>query len=407
MLKSQQQFEGPDLEALLDRVRAELGSDVQIVAANRVRRGGVGGFFSREHFEVIAEPAKPSPKTAIDLGNLKPSRESVIDTAAYTTTASNATSVLDLAEAVNGTERSLQQQAMPAVSTESERFVQILERIARDVETKETIAQPLAQITMQPTPRPLETHLAVTEQIQSVVTSSPVISPFDPPRVRRKPETDVLERPETSLARLGLPARFIPRGESGVSLRPALIESLAALPVPSALPDSKGVVVVVVGIGAQPVILGRQLCAERGLDPNALVLATEQELGPGVPSWLQITDAPTADERRRSWRRREQVTLVALSVSSVSTGSDWARTMLDHLEPTHVWGIVDAGWKVEDASSWATRLGGFDVLALVNLENTVSPASALVLDIPVARIDGTQASPLRWAEVLTERLVRR
>src|SRR5262245_19182578 len=39
------------------------GDDVHIVAANRVRKGGVGGFFAREYFEVIVE----EPDATIDL----------------------------------------------------------------------------------------------------------------------------------------------------------------------------------------------------------------------------------------------------------------------------------------------------------------------------------------------------
>ena len=55
-MASQQQFEGPVLEDLLERVRAEVGPDARIVAANRIRKGGVGGFFARQAFEVLVEP---------------------------------------------------------------------------------------------------------------------------------------------------------------------------------------------------------------------------------------------------------------------------------------------------------------------------------------------------------------
>ena len=44
------------LEELLERVRAEVGPGARIVAANRVRKGGVGGFFARQAFEVLVEP---------------------------------------------------------------------------------------------------------------------------------------------------------------------------------------------------------------------------------------------------------------------------------------------------------------------------------------------------------------
>jgi FHIPEP family len=56
-LASQLRFEGPSLEALLDRVREELGADANIVAANRVRKGRV---FARDGFEVIVDLPDPS-----------------------------------------------------------------------------------------------------------------------------------------------------------------------------------------------------------------------------------------------------------------------------------------------------------------------------------------------------------
>ncbi|MDZ4826753.1 MAG: hypothetical protein SGJ13_09885, partial [Actinomycetota bacterium] len=53
---SQLKFEGEVLEDLLDRVRSEVGPGARIVAANRVRKGGLGGFFAKEHYEVLVDP---------------------------------------------------------------------------------------------------------------------------------------------------------------------------------------------------------------------------------------------------------------------------------------------------------------------------------------------------------------
>src|SRR5262249_12641515 len=149
-----------------------------------------------------------------------------------------------------------------------------------------------------------------------------------PPRVTRQREQPaVIERPENALAKLGLPGRCIPRGITGGQLRGALIESLAQLPVATPLPDTRGVVVAVVGVGSRAVALPRQLAAGGGLDPDSVVLATQAELGDGIPTWLQITDGPSAEERRRSWRRRDTVTFVAVSLPSVTSGVMWARDL--------------------------------------------------------------------------------
>jgi hypothetical protein len=49
-------------------------------------------------------------------------------------------------------------------------------------------------------------------------------------------------------------------------------------------------------------------------------------------------------------------------------------------------------------------LGGVDVLALDGLDDTVSPANALEIGIPVGRLADEHASPLTWTELLLERL---
>lgn len=432
-------------------MRADLGDSARIVAANRVRRGGLGGFFSREHYEVIVDQTeKAAQPIVVDLRDEPAERDL---TAAAT---GGALSVLDLVDAVNGSERARETRratasiaepvddgAVAPVSTETERFVQILDRIARDVEARDAqvaSSEPIAEIDVRepgvaPSPAPAERdvaheradrarraaraarakaepgvsaedHVEIVTEARTMQSLAPSVTPFLPPRVRRGRDLDVIERPENLLARLGLPARFVPRGVVGAQLRPALIEALAQLPVAAPLPSANGVVIAVIGVGAQPVVLARALAADRGLDPDNLVLATERELGDGIPSWLQITDPGTAEERRRSWRRRDHATLVAVSVPSVTTSSQWARSMLDRLEPTQTWGIVNAAWKPEDVEAWSERLGGFDVLALEHVADTVSPAAAIQVDIPIARIDGMPATPLRWAEILTERLVQ-
>ena len=169
------------------------------------------------------------------------------------------------------------------------------------------------------------------------------------------------------------------------------------------MPSGLGVVIALVGAGAAPVVHARDLAAELSLDPDDVVLATRDHLTGGIPAWLQMSDAGTAQERRRSWRRRGRPTIVACSLPSVS-GTRWAREMLDSLEPTITWAIVDAGTKREDIAHRIEQLGGVDAIALDGLDETVSPASALELGVPVGRLGFEHASPLTWTELLLERL---
>jgi hypothetical protein len=59
-------LEGDDLEALLIRARREGGAQARIVRAQKVRRGGILGFFAREGFEVAVEiPQEEEPADTV------------------------------------------------------------------------------------------------------------------------------------------------------------------------------------------------------------------------------------------------------------------------------------------------------------------------------------------------------
>jgi len=87
------------LEDLLERVRAEVGAGARIVAANRVRKGGIAGFFSRQAYEVLVEGVDraPAPHSAT-------SRAATAPRSATPRGATPAT-ILDLADAVSEDER--------------------------------------------------------------------------------------------------------------------------------------------------------------------------------------------------------------------------------------------------------------------------------------------------------------
>lgn len=81
-MPTQLQLEGPDLESLLVRVKSELGAGARIVRAEKVRTGGIAGFFAKQRFEVTVEvsdepvpsvptvPSVPSaPMSLLDLAD--------------------------------------------------------------------------------------------------------------------------------------------------------------------------------------------------------------------------------------------------------------------------------------------------------------------------------------------------
>jgi hypothetical protein len=63
-------LEGPAIEPLLAQVRQEYGSGVRIISADKVRSGGFGGFFAKQHYELSVEV----PDTAEDRNDMVPRR---------------------------------------------------------------------------------------------------------------------------------------------------------------------------------------------------------------------------------------------------------------------------------------------------------------------------------------------
>ena len=55
-------LEGPAIEPLLAQVRDEYGSSVRIISADKVRSGGFGGFFAKQHYELSVEVPDPEER---------------------------------------------------------------------------------------------------------------------------------------------------------------------------------------------------------------------------------------------------------------------------------------------------------------------------------------------------------
>jgi hypothetical protein len=60
-------LEGPAIEPLLAQVRDEYGSRVRIISADKVRSGGVGGFFAKQHYELSVEVPDDSTENRSDM----------------------------------------------------------------------------------------------------------------------------------------------------------------------------------------------------------------------------------------------------------------------------------------------------------------------------------------------------
>ena len=62
-------LEGPAIEPLLAQVRQEYGSAIRIISADKVRSGGIGGFFAKQHYELsveVPDPAEEEPPDSLE-----------------------------------------------------------------------------------------------------------------------------------------------------------------------------------------------------------------------------------------------------------------------------------------------------------------------------------------------------
>jgi len=366
---SLQRCEGKNLESVLEEVRSRFGHTVTILEANRLRKGGVGGFFAKERFEVVVDVDDEDGPSDIPAEFGMEATEDFCER------------LLSLADDVNDYEP-----APAAVSTEQPAFSAVLDSITRHMEAEPAVS---------PATTPVEPG------------SRLLLRPPAPHVPEPKPAVD-----SRALARIGLPedlrrtALAKPAPADGTDLSVWLIGLLENLPQPEPLPRGQGAVIVVAGARDAALELAGSIADELGLDDESLLIASPGYTGRArpIPGHRRLHDAETASEARRSWRRRSRPTVVAVEAPTGQPGQ-WARRVIDALEPTMVWAAVEATRKPEDLFEWSEQLGGFDALAVTETDDTVSPAAVLQCGIPVGRLEGRAATPVQWASLLAPRLV--
>jgi hypothetical protein len=205
--------------------------------------------------------------------------------------------------------------------------------------------------------------------------------------------------PDPRLLALGLPAHLTPSTAVTGELRGALLQRLLRLPRAPEPAPTTGVVIAVIGIGTAPNALARRLADELDIDPDDVVIASPEAMS-------DLSDSDGVKAFRRSCRRRVGPTVVACCVGPGPAQLRWAHRILDRLDATITWAVVDASLKPEDVEHRTDLLGGVDVIALTGIAETVSPAAILGLDIPVGRIGSNPATPALWTDLLMERLER-
>jgi hypothetical protein len=450
---TQLQLEGPDLESLLNRVKTELGAGARIVRAEKVRTGGVGGFFAKQRFEISVEvegsgatlPGHPvAPAPLLDLPGLHApvtpaspaSRPGLRTPSAPTVPAplldrpSAPVSLLDLADQVSASERTASRSSSsptaPAVSTETSSFAGMLAKLGVASGQPEVPAHGPPDVREQRPARPSaasgqpevpahgppdvpEQRPAVPRQrVASEPTTALSLRPLSELAVRTGrawPATVALPSPQSGqLARLGLPEHLRPAPEEG-ALYPALVQSLRRLPKVPRTTNRAGAVLAVVGPLPLALDVAREIARDLGLPvATAVVLASSRRGRSELPAKQVVRTPEIAAERRELWRRRRNLTIVAVDAPLSAAGAAQARAFLSALGPVTTYGVVEATRKAHDVGAWTRALGGVQAIALTGVEETADPAAVLELGIPVGRLSGRPATAAAWATLLADRL---
>jgi hypothetical protein len=284
-------------------------------------------------------------------------------------------------------------------------FAMMLERIVREAGLAVPGAPPAA-----PGPTGAPQPGSPVPQASAVLTE---LTPSTPSGLQRQPAPASPERiGELSGLGLAVHALGLPlpacqavrsvttREELEHELCRALELALPPLPGPPKLPTS---IVAVVGPRDEVMEVARAVTDDIGASRQELAIATQR------PVWRAqervLGPAGEVAEERRTWRWRGRPSVVAIEQPVRAGGSQWASDMLRALEPALCWGVAEASRKPEDLASWSRSLGGIDVLALVDLEGTTTPAAALASGVPVGSLDGQPATPQLWASILCARLM--
>ena len=371
-------FEGRDLEEVLAEAQLVFGPDVEIVQANRVRKGGVFGFFAREWFEVWAHGPATLANPALALLDRDSSVEDV-DT--FQSMVSNAL----------------------AAQTSGDGLDSAMERFFGDDAGRESAASntavpiaenaPLGQIGASAPGLP---GAAVAVAERPSVTTLPNVT---------VPAPDITSVPVTSAA---VAFEDAPRGASifdeprpvRTDLLWAVLDRIETMTAIPAMPD-RGIVVYV-GDAAVALPLVQELGQRLGLWGNEVAVVTRRHHD-DIPAWLAIEDLVDLRARAPRWAKRDGVVPVIIDDTIDKPSLDWVGEALDALRPAQTRLMTEAWRLPEQVGRVALRLGGVDAIELAQADDTIDPLALLDLDIPVGSVEGRPASPELLAAVWLDR----
>lgn len=416
-------LEGPDLNTLLEQIRREYGAEARIIQAEKVRRGGVGGFFARERFNIQLEvPAAKAPQRA-------PSRAG-----------SSVKSVMDLVDRLNREDEALHHgltgapgrapsplksgpafashapsggaeppvstrpedvtRPSPKMSTQSVTFAQIMSRLEQSIDTPVLVPSGTSGGPVTPmVDKSLSTALRNPTLRQPAALESQ-------PRAKKalaarplSPGAQIVAR----ATRMGVPWYVLADIDDPTDVYRRLLAWVESRPKAPVVLPSPGQVIVVVGEVTDAMGVAGALADQVRVDRDSIHLAVPAT-SPHHDAKLDrlLTDASDIALRRQGWQRSVGGTIVVVDATLPMVAQGWLAGVVSALAPTFTWAVAQASTKVNDVVSWASVIGDVNALALVNLSATGDPAAALAGPLPVGLLDGQRPSVTSWMAMLTD-----
>ncbi|MCQ1988057.1 hypothetical protein [Arthrobacter sp. zg-Y844] len=337
------QLEGASLDALKAQVLAEHGPRARIIAAEKVTVGGIGGFLSRQHYEVTVElppsgrrraPVEPDLPSRTDSGRAGIS--------ALLEEAERAESTLHPAAAVIPVvPMDPAPQPAPSVSTGSHAFAELMDTLAASTGTP--------------------------VQSQAAAGFTPGLEAMQPPNAVN----------HVPLSQAG-------SGRINQGTEPVQRNAVPMAPAPLA---GAGDLVMVVGLGDDALEVCRSMADFSGTGAAAVRVA-------GV---LETDGVGRAADRRAVATARAAGVMAGHSIFLAyglgRSGTEMARhsTLISALAADQIWVVVDAGRKPEDTAAWvgAVRSAAVvDAAAVEGIDTTGTPQSVNALGLPIGWLDG-------------------
>lgn len=360
----QLRYEGERLDDVLARIHDDHGDDANIVTAEMVRSGGIGGFFARETYEVTVELPREG-SVAVVVAEAEPELDDEL---------------IDEPRLVTGRD-----------------FADVLSAMIDDRVELTEAARGLRRPTILETRDPIDAFDAINSfdsfepqalkpPVLPVV--SPVAGPVVAPVVLTPASIDLTSPTVDAMT----------SGPIGIAeMFDAVASSLRAAP---AVPDA-GVVAVIGARGdAVEVAIGVAQRLGRPASDVLLVAPPDGDVASHPLSPEAMADIVRAAADRRRAAGSAGPTIAVVVVAPGVAGHRWATNFLAALQADQSRLAVAAWRPLDRLAETIVGLGGVDVVDIVDFESAEHPEDLLGIDAAIGTIDGLEASPTQWVAAL-------